>query len=290
MPGRTARTLGTIVAIVGIVMIIAGGVTYYMVHNELKAANITVADDAAFLAGDEVDGPFTAYAQAQSSTSTPRGDRRQDLRPAGPRRPVAPDGDVRVLPACFALHVGRRLRRRRHGHRARPDAGAHRLGARLPVAGGAYERPGLIDLPRKEPNSRMPLSQLSGIRLSSSVAQTNSRWIVLGPRSASYEGRGATPVPSRRPVSVQAVPLAPEPAAISTLHPLAVLGFTGLDGPPRQRVRRGWTASAPRCSFGARLMEGPAARSSPTVRRIAVLDGGVDSTTAADRRASGSSR
>ena len=65
MPGRTARTLGTIVAIVGIVMIIAGGITYYMVHNELKAANITVADDAAFLAGDEVDGPFSAYAQAQ---------------------------------------------------------------------------------------------------------------------------------------------------------------------------------------------------------------------------------
>ncbi|HEY9495644.1 MAG TPA: aromatic ring-opening dioxygenase LigA [Intrasporangium sp.] len=65
MPGRTARTLGTIVAIVGIVMVIAGGVTYYMVHNELKAANITVADDAAFLAGDEVDGPFSAYAQAQ---------------------------------------------------------------------------------------------------------------------------------------------------------------------------------------------------------------------------------
>ncbi|WP_353510276.1 aromatic ring-opening dioxygenase LigA [Intrasporangium sp.] len=65
MPGRTARTLGTIVAIVGIVMIIAGGITYYMVHNELKAANITVAEDAAFLAGDEVDGPFSAYAQAQ---------------------------------------------------------------------------------------------------------------------------------------------------------------------------------------------------------------------------------
>ena len=65
MPGRTARTLGTIVAIVGIVMVIAGGVTYYMVHNELKSANITVADDAEFLAGDEVDGPFSAYAQAQ---------------------------------------------------------------------------------------------------------------------------------------------------------------------------------------------------------------------------------
>jgi hypothetical protein len=53
------------VAIVGILMILAGGVTYYMVHNELKAAKITVADDAAMLAGDEVDGPFSAYAEAQ---------------------------------------------------------------------------------------------------------------------------------------------------------------------------------------------------------------------------------
>jgi hypothetical protein len=65
MASRTGKTLGTIVAIVGIVMIIAGGVTYYMVHSELKAAKITVADDAAMLAGDVVDGPFSAYAEAQ---------------------------------------------------------------------------------------------------------------------------------------------------------------------------------------------------------------------------------
>lgn len=62
---RTGKTLGTIVAIVGVLMILAGSVTYYMVHTELKAAKITVADDAAMLAGDEVDGPFSAYAQAQ---------------------------------------------------------------------------------------------------------------------------------------------------------------------------------------------------------------------------------
>ncbi|MDC5696858.1 aromatic ring-opening dioxygenase LigA [Intrasporangium calvum] len=65
MASRTARTLGTIVAIVGILMIVAGGVTYYMVHTELKAAKITVAKDATMLAGDKVDGPFSAYAQAQ---------------------------------------------------------------------------------------------------------------------------------------------------------------------------------------------------------------------------------
>ena len=65
MASRTGRTLGTIVAIVGILMILAGGVTYYMVHNELKAAKITVAEDASMLAGDKVEGPFSAYAEAE---------------------------------------------------------------------------------------------------------------------------------------------------------------------------------------------------------------------------------
>jgi hypothetical protein len=64
MASRTGKTLGTIVAIVGVLMILAGGVTYYVVHNELKAAKITVADDATMLAGDLVDGPFSAYAEA----------------------------------------------------------------------------------------------------------------------------------------------------------------------------------------------------------------------------------
>lgn len=60
----TARVLGVIVAIIGVVMIVAGAVTYYLVHDELKAARVTVADDASFLAGDLVDGPFSAYSQA----------------------------------------------------------------------------------------------------------------------------------------------------------------------------------------------------------------------------------
>ena len=62
---RTSRTMGTLLMILGLIFIIAGGATYVMVSNELSNARVTVADDADFLAGDEVDGPFSAYAQAQ---------------------------------------------------------------------------------------------------------------------------------------------------------------------------------------------------------------------------------
>lgn len=62
---RTSRTMGTLLIILGIVFIVAGGATYFMVSQELSKARVTVADDAAFLAGDKVDGPFSAYAQAQ---------------------------------------------------------------------------------------------------------------------------------------------------------------------------------------------------------------------------------
>lgn len=60
-----ARTLAVIIGIVGVVMVVAGGVTWYVVQDQLKAENIVVSDDADMLAGDEVNGPFSAYAQAQ---------------------------------------------------------------------------------------------------------------------------------------------------------------------------------------------------------------------------------
>ena len=62
---RTSRTMGTLLAILGLIFIVAGGATYVMVSQELSRANVTVADDADFLAGDKVDGPFSAYSQAQ---------------------------------------------------------------------------------------------------------------------------------------------------------------------------------------------------------------------------------
>jgi hypothetical protein len=63
--GGGSRAIAVIVLVMGAVMIVAGGVTWFMVQDQLSDARITVADDADFLAGDEVDGPFSAYAQAQ---------------------------------------------------------------------------------------------------------------------------------------------------------------------------------------------------------------------------------
>ena len=54
-----------IIIIAGAIMVVAGGVTWFVVQDQLAAEHITVSDDADFLAGDEVDGPFSAYAQAQ---------------------------------------------------------------------------------------------------------------------------------------------------------------------------------------------------------------------------------
>ena len=61
----SSKALATLVAIIGVLMIVAGGVTWFMVQDQLSEARITVAEDAELLAGDEVDGPFSAYAQAQ---------------------------------------------------------------------------------------------------------------------------------------------------------------------------------------------------------------------------------
>ena len=62
---RTSRTMGTLLIVLGLIFVVAGGVTYFMVSQELSNARVTVADDADFLKGDRVDGPFSAYAQAQ---------------------------------------------------------------------------------------------------------------------------------------------------------------------------------------------------------------------------------
>ncbi|HEX6301032.1 MAG TPA: aromatic ring-opening dioxygenase LigA [Acidimicrobiia bacterium] len=51
--------------ILGIILILGGAATWIIVSSELAAQNITVADDASCLAGDEVNGPLSAYCQAQ---------------------------------------------------------------------------------------------------------------------------------------------------------------------------------------------------------------------------------
>jgi hypothetical protein len=62
---RGARVYAIIVLVLGAVFIVAGAVTWFVVRDQLANEKITVSDDADFLAGKPVKGPFTAYAQAE---------------------------------------------------------------------------------------------------------------------------------------------------------------------------------------------------------------------------------
>ena len=57
--------IGIIVMVVGVIFAVAGVVTYFIVSDQLAAENITVSEDAARFAGQDVTGPFTAYAEAE---------------------------------------------------------------------------------------------------------------------------------------------------------------------------------------------------------------------------------
>ena len=50
---------------IGLILVVAGSVTWFMVSRTLADQQITVSDDAPCLAGDEVDGPFSAYCEAR---------------------------------------------------------------------------------------------------------------------------------------------------------------------------------------------------------------------------------
>ena len=59
------RKFASVIAIVvGIIMAIAGVVTWVVISNTLSDQKITVADDANCAAGDDVNGPYSAYCQA----------------------------------------------------------------------------------------------------------------------------------------------------------------------------------------------------------------------------------
>lgn len=51
--------------ILGVILILGGVTTWIIVSSELANQNITVADDASCLAGDDVNGPLSAYCEAQ---------------------------------------------------------------------------------------------------------------------------------------------------------------------------------------------------------------------------------
>lgn len=61
---RLARIASILVIVIGVVFIVAGIVAWIAVSIKLGAEGITVSDDAPFFAGAPVNGPLTAFAQA----------------------------------------------------------------------------------------------------------------------------------------------------------------------------------------------------------------------------------
>lgn len=60
------RLLGILVIIAGAILIVAGVFTWIVVQTQLSDENITVSEDADRFGGDAVDGPLTAYAEADA--------------------------------------------------------------------------------------------------------------------------------------------------------------------------------------------------------------------------------
>ncbi len=61
---KLVQLLGVLVMVAGLVLTTSGAATWAFVQSSLAAENITVAEDAARFAGEPVDGPLTAYYQA----------------------------------------------------------------------------------------------------------------------------------------------------------------------------------------------------------------------------------
>jgi len=68
-PAATRDRLASFVAIftivAGAIMLVAGVATWFTVQSSLADERITVSDDSPRFAGDPVDGPLTAYQEAQ---------------------------------------------------------------------------------------------------------------------------------------------------------------------------------------------------------------------------------
>ena len=65
LPG-SVRVMAILVMAAGAILVVAGVGTWFVVQSTLADEKITVAEDAAHFAGDAVDGPLTAYTQANT--------------------------------------------------------------------------------------------------------------------------------------------------------------------------------------------------------------------------------
>jgi hypothetical protein len=63
---RSIRVLSVLVIVAGAIFIVAGVITWFVVRDQLADEKIVVSEDADRFGGWEVDGPFTAYAEADA--------------------------------------------------------------------------------------------------------------------------------------------------------------------------------------------------------------------------------
>ncbi len=61
---KMPRIVAIVSIVAGVIMIVVGVAVYFVVQRELSDEKIVVSDDADNFAGDDVDGPFTAYSEA----------------------------------------------------------------------------------------------------------------------------------------------------------------------------------------------------------------------------------
>lgn len=61
---KTQKLAAILVMVISAVFVVSGAVTYNMVHTKLAAEKITVSEDSPKYAGKAVEGPFTAYQEA----------------------------------------------------------------------------------------------------------------------------------------------------------------------------------------------------------------------------------
>jgi uncharacterized membrane protein YraQ (UPF0718 family) len=62
---RATRLAAIITIVAGVLMAVAGATTWYMVQTNLADERITVSEDSPRFAKDAVNGPFTAFQEAQ---------------------------------------------------------------------------------------------------------------------------------------------------------------------------------------------------------------------------------
>ena len=136
------KIAGPAAIVVGIVMAIAGVVTWVVVSSHSADQKITVSDDANCAAGDHVNGPISAYCQADIIDHHTQGiTGGKTYAELAPRTTRTRDRDGLRVPAGLPVHLGRRLRSRCHGVRPRTPLDPDRLRA-------ASTRPHLCHLGR----------------------------------------------------------------------------------------------------------------------------------------------